>query len=381
MYRAKEQTVTCCMRVWGWEWVWNRRTLLWSLDSVQVGVRKLYAFTWSGTGICRKGRAEPRCQVNVHIRLDRRKTCPQLFEDICVPQEERRPRYWTSSFTEDLFFSYFQINQFDHLLISGRIEIESIPRCEDVNLCPSRISANDRWNQVEESCSPSCGVSIGSWITSCFPNALLIFVDQSSNDLTSSEETSLFAFDQTNAMSKGSKLLDGLWRDTFFDEHFTGQLILLICSRGNARSETEPRSIQSLLNVHSKVKEVTKDLQLSLWLHESSHHAETGEKVAVLVGDHRGNDGVIRTFARLKRIGMLIVVVQHEVRSSVLQSESAVTRNGSRAESRIVGEDEGTGVPFVVRHGEINRVRRLKRIAVFHSSIDLTRIEVFDASR
>src|SRR5262245_30761458 len=70
-----------------------------------------------------------------------------------------------------------------------------------------------------------------------------------------------------------------------------------------AIGEAKARSIQGVLRVEVIVQHRTEHLEMTLWLHEAAHHAETRPQLAILQR-HTGDDGMVRALARSERIWM-----------------------------------------------------------------------------
>ena len=77
--------------------------------------------------------------------------------------------------------------------------------------------------------------------------------------------------------------------------------------------------------VHMEVVQDKAHLQVALGLHEGAHDTKTGEQVALWVGDHARDDGVVGPLARAQAVGVL--GVQDEAVAAVLQAEAAPLRH------------------------------------------------------
>ena len=73
-------------------------------------------------------------------------------------------------------------------------------------------------------------------------------------------------------------------------------------------SLAEPGGLQSFLNIHSEIDDVGDELRVRLRLVVSAHDPEAD--VNVVLFDERGDDGVQRPLARLKRVGMLRIQLE-----------------------------------------------------------------------
>lgn len=124
-------------------------------------------------------------------------------------------------------------------------------------------------------------------------------------------------------------------------------------------ADTYPGRIECLLGIQFSDNLAEEDLHVALRLHEAAHDAKRRMKRSVFdVGGHGGDDGVVRSLARLQLVGVL--GVERETCASVLKGETAALGDDAGAETAVVGVDEGGGVSVRIRDGEIDRVTALE---------------------
>jgi len=96
---------------------------------------------------------------------------------------------------------------------------------------------------------------------------------------------------------------------------------------------------------------------MTLRLHEPAHDTKARVQTAVVrIRDHRRNDSVVRALIRRKYI-RVIRGVESEVRTTVLQGETAAFRNDGSAEAGVIANDERACVAFWVTGAEVDGVR------------------------
>lgn len=94
---------------------------------------------------------------------------------------------------------------------------------------------------------------------------------------------------------------------------------------------------------------------MALRLHEAAHDTVAGVQTAVKVGNHGGDDGVVRSLSRRQHI-RVVFWLEGEVGAAVLQREAAALGDDGGAEAGVVGDDEAAGVAFGVGDAEVDGV-------------------------
>eukprot|EP00052_Salpingoeca_macrocollata_P028134 m.270355 g.270355 ORF g.270355 m.270355 type:complete len:370 (+) comp22830_c2_seq2:314-1423(+) len=121
----------------------------------------------------------------------------------------------------------------------------------------------------------------------------------------------------------------------------------------NLWMDAESCRIQCFLRIHAVINHVAQHLNVSLWLHESTHDAVACKQLAAF-GDQARDDSVVRPLVRCQHIG--VVFFQREVVSAVLQRKAATLRHKSGPKAHVVRVDEAAGVAPLIHHAELHRV-------------------------
>src|SRR5215471_9030204 len=120
-----------------------------------------------------------------------------------------------------------------------------------------------------------------------------------------------------------------------------------------AAAVAESRSVNRLLQPHSKVQQIGQYLYVALRLNITTHHSKRHPQLSILE-HHSWYDCVERPFAWLYPAGMLCV--QAESSTPIVQYNPRVTCNDPRTERFKQAVDERDRVMILVHNREIRRV-------------------------
>src|SRR5437588_3664805 len=113
------------------------------------------------------------------------------------------------------------------------------------------------------------------------------------------------------------------------------------------------RRFAGLLHVHAEIDQINQRLSMALRLVVGAHHTKREKRLAVLE-DHGRDERMKGPFPRRNGIGMF--GIEHKKRAPILQDDTGITGDQSRAKALKKTIDERNRVAILVDDGEINRI-------------------------
>src|SRR2546423_11965372 len=95
--------------------------------------------------------------------------------------------------------------------------------------------------------------------------------------------------------------------------------------------------VAGFLQVHPEIDEIKNDLDMSLRLHLSAHHAKADEWLAIFC-DERRNDRVKGSLVR--RVAIQLAFLEVKKRSAILERKAKPIGTNARSKSKVEALDE-----------------------------------------